>query len=130
MKPLLQIVLVFALAIASLSFGSVLLKMGMERYGNLTASGISGLQALSRSPQLLGGAALMMVQFFGTLVLSKWGCDVSVVTPIMGLCYVGTAILGKWLLAEPVNGLRWVGISLVLLGVFCIVRSVVQTKTP
>ncbi len=130
MKPLYQIVLVFALSIASLSLGSVLLKLGMDRYGNLTASGISGLQALSRSPLLLVGSALMMFQFLGTLILFKWGCDVSVVTPVMGLCYVGTAILGRWLLAEPVNGLRWMGISLVILGVFCIARSVAQTKIP
>ena len=130
MKPLFQIVLVFALSIASLSLGSVLLKMGVNRYETLTTSGLSSLEALSRSPQLLGGVVLMLIQFFGTLLLFKWGCDVSVVTPIMGLCYVGTAILGKWLLAEPVNNLRWVGISLVILGVFCIVRSVVQTKTP
>ena len=130
MKPLYQIVLVFALSIASLSLGSVLLKLGMDRYGNLTASGISGLQALSRSPLLLVGSALMMFQFLGTLILFKWGCDVSVVTPVMGLCYVGTAILGRWLLAEPVNSLRWMGISLVILGVFCIARSVAQTKIP
>ena len=130
MKPLYQIVLVFALSIASLSLGSVLLKLGMDRYGNLTASGISGLQALSRSPLLLVGSALMMFQVLGTLILFKWGCDVSVVTPVMGLCYVGTAILGRWLLAEPVNGLRWMGISLVILGVFCIARSVAQTKIP
>ena len=122
--------LVFALSIASLSLGSVLLKLGMDRYGNLTASGISGLQALSRSPLLLVGSALMMFQFLGTLILFKWGCDVSVVTPVMGLCYVGTAILGRWLLAEPVNSLRWMGISLVILGVFCIARSVAQTKIP
>ena len=130
MKPLYQIVLVFALSIASLSLGSVLLKLGLDRYGNLSASGISGLQALSRSPLLLVGSALMMFQFLGTLILFKWGCDVSVVTPVMGLCYVGTAILGRWLLAEPVNGLRWMGISLVILGVFCIARSVAQTKIP
>ncbi len=130
MKPLFQTVLVFAVSIASLSLGSILLKLGMDRYGALTASGVSGFQALAGSPQLPCGAALMMVQFLGTLVLFKWGCDASVVTPIMGLCYVGTAILGKWLLAEPVNGLRWMGITLVVIGVCCIARSVAQTKIP
>jgi drug/metabolite transporter (DMT)-like permease len=53
-----------------------------------------------------------------------------VVVPVMGLCYVGTAILGKWLLGEPVNAMRWLGIFLVILGVFFIARSVIQAKVP
>ena len=102
----------------------------MDRYGALTASGISGLQALVKSPQLPIGMALMTVQFIGTLTLFKWGWDASVVVPVMGLCYVGTAILGKWLLGEPVNAMRWLGIFLVILGVFFIARSVIQAKVP
>lgn len=130
MKPLIQALAVLAISIASLSLGSILLKMGMNRYGALTASGDSSLQALMRSPQLFCGMVLMLVQFFGTLTLFKLGWDASVVMPCMGLCYVGTAILGKWLLGEPVNAMRWTGIVLVLLGVFCIARSVVQNGTP
>ena len=48
----------------------------------------------------------------------------------MGLCYVGTAIMGKWLLGEPVNAMRWFGIFLILVGVFFIARSVTQAKAP
>jgi multidrug transporter EmrE-like cation transporter len=47
----------------------------------------------------------------------------------MGLCYVGTALLGKWLLNEPVNSLRWLGIGLVIAGVFCIAHSVARVKS-
>ncbi len=114
---------VFAASIASLSAGNILMKMGVDRYGALTHGGISSLQAIIRAPALLIGVALMSVQFVGTLTLFKWGWDASVVVPVMGLCYVGTAILGKWLLGEPVNALRWLGIFLILLGVFFIARS-------
>ena len=130
MKPFFHAVVVFAVSIVSLSVGNILLKMGMDRYGALTASGISGLQALVKSPQLPIGMALMTVQFIGTLTLFKWGWDASVVVPVMGLCYVGTAILGKWLLGEPVNAMRWLGIFLIILGVFFIARSVTQAKVP
>src|SRR6266850_6694205 len=130
MKPLFQAVLVFAVSIASLSLGSILLKLGMDRFGSLTASGIPVLSALAKSPQLPVGVVLMMVQFIGTLVLFKWGWDASVVIPIMGLCYVGTAILGKWMLAEPVNSMRWFGIFLITLGVFFVARSATQAKVP
>ena len=128
MKPFVEAVAVFAVSIVSLSIGNILLKMGMDRLGTLTASGIPTLQALVKSPQLPAGVALMTVQFIGTLTLFKWGWDASVVVPVMGLCYVGTAIMGKWLLGEPVNALRWLGIFLIILGVFFIARSVTQAK--
>ena len=130
MKPFFQAVAVFAVSIVSLSAGNILLKMGMDRFGALTASGIPVAQALMKSPQLPVGIILMTVQFVGTLTLFKWGWDVSVVIPIMGLCYVGTAILGKWMLGEPVNAMRWFGIFLIILGVFFIARSVTQAKVP
>src|SRR5476651_2602612 len=130
MKTLFQAVVVFAISIASLSAGNVLLKMGMDRFGALTASGVPAMQALVKAPQLPIGVVLMTVQFIGTLTLFKWGWDVSVVIPIMGLCYVGTAILGKWMLGEPVNAMRWFGIFLIILGVVFIARSVTQAKVP
>jgi drug/metabolite transporter (DMT)-like permease len=96
----------------------------------LTASGIPAIQALVKSPQLPIGVILLTVQFIGTLTLFKWGWDASVVVPVMGLCYVGTAVLGKWLLGEPVNAMRWLGIFLIILGVFFIARSVAQARVP
>ncbi len=130
MKPIFQAVAVFAISIASLSVGNILLKMGMDRFGALTASGIPVAQALAKSPQLPAGVVLMIIQFVGTLTLFKWGWDASVVIPVMGLCYVGTAIMGKWMLGESVNAMRWFGIFLILLGVFFVARSVTQAKAP
>jgi multidrug transporter EmrE-like cation transporter len=130
MRPLFHAVVVFAISIASLSAGNILLKMGMDRFGALTGSGVPIVSALARSPQLPLGIVLMIVQFVGTLTLFKWGWDASVVIPIMGLCYVGTAIMGKWLLGEPVNAMRWFGIFLILVGVFFVARSVTQAKAP
>jgi drug/metabolite transporter (DMT)-like permease len=130
MKPLFQAVLVFAVSIASLSLGNILLKLGMDRFGAQTAAGIPVLQALVKSPQLPVGIVLMIIQFAGTLTLFKWGWDASVVVPIMGLCYVGTAVLGKWMLGEPVNATRWLGIFLIILGVYFVARSVTQAKAP
>ena len=89
-----QAVVVFAVSIASLSAGNILLKLGMDHYSALTSSGISDLQATVKEPQLPLGVLLMTVQFIGTLTLFKWGWDASVVVPALGLNYVGTAILG------------------------------------
>jgi len=130
MRSLFHAVVVFAISIASLSAGSVFLKMGMDRFGALTTAGTPAIQALVKSPQLPLGVVLMIIQFAGTLTLFKWGWDASVVIPIMGLCYVGTAILGKWMLGEPVNSMRWFGIFLIVLGVIFVARSVTQAKAP
>jgi len=56
----------------------------------------------------------------------KWGWDASVLIPIMGLCYVGTAIMGKWMLGEPVNATRWFGLVLIIF----VVRLVTQAIVP
>ena len=130
MRPLFHAVAVFAISIASLSAGNILLKMGMDRFGAQTAAGIPVLQALAKCPQLPLGIVLMIIQFVGTLTLFKWGWDASVVIPIMGLCYVGTAIMGKWMLGEPVNATRWFGIFLIIVGVIFVARSVTQAKAP
>jgi len=130
MRPLFHAVVVFAISIASLSAGNILLKMGMDRFGALTDSGVPVMQALVKVPQLPLGIVLMIIQFVGTMLLFKWGWDASVVIPIMGLCYVGTAILGKWMLGEPVNTMRWFGIFLIIVGVFFVARSATQAKVP
>lgn len=128
MKPIIPSVLVLAVSITSLSLGSIFLKMGMDRYGTLTAAGVPFWQAIVKTPPLSAGVVLMLIQFAGTMLLFKWGWDASVVVPMMGLCYVLTAILGKWMLNEPVSPLRWLGVLLIITGVFCIARSVVQAK--
>ena len=96
----------------------------LDRFGHSRSASAGEIAATARRH------ILMMVQFIGTLTLFKWGWDVSVVIPIMGLCYVGTAILGKWMLGEPVNAMRWLGIFLIILGVVFIARSVTQAKIP
>jgi len=59
------------------------------------------------------------------------GWDASVLIPIMGLCYVGTAIMGKWMLGEQMNATRWFGIVLIIVGVIFVTCSVTPgTVTP
>lgn len=130
MKPIIPAVVVFAVSIASLSLGSIFLKMGADRCNMLMASGLSFSQALIKSPMLMAGVALMLLQFGGTMVLFKWGWDVSVVVPMFGLCYVLTAFLAKWMLHEPVGWMRWLGILLIVLGIVCVARSGSPAKLP
>jgi len=102
--------------------------MGMDRYATMTAAGMAPVQALVKVPLLPAGAILMLVQFFCTLILFKWGWDASVVIPVMGLCYFVMAVLAKWMLDEPVNAARWFGIGLIILGVCFVARSGAAVK--
>ena len=128
MKNTTYAVLLFAVAIASLSLGNILLKQGTNRYDTLTAAGLPTARALWHTPQLPAGMVLMIVQFVCTLTLFKWGWDASVVIPVLGLSYVAMAVLGKWMLGEPVNAVRWLGIFLITAGVFFVARSVIPGK--
>ena len=123
MKNLTCAVFAFALSIASLSVGNILLKLGMTRYDALTAAGLPATRALWQTPQITAGVLLMFVQFGCTMALFRWGWDVSVVLPVMGLCYAVMAILGKLMLDESVNATRWFGILLIMAGVYFVARS-------
>lgn len=124
MSPTLKALLLFALSIGSLSLANVLLKIGMDRWGALESAGNLSVRNTLGLWQLPLGVLLMTAQFIGMLTLFKWGWDASVVVPVFGVNYVLTAILGKFMLGEPVQGLRWLGIALVIAGVAFIARSV------
>ena len=130
MKNIWPAVAVFAVSIASLSLGNILLKQGMDRYAEMAAGGVGGWPAWLKVPQLSAGVVLMLVQFGCTLTLFKWGWDATVVIPVMGLSYVAMGFLGRWLLGEPVNAMRWLGICLIILGVFFVARSGAVTNLP
>jgi drug/metabolite transporter (DMT)-like permease len=43
------------------------------------------------------------------------------------MSYVLTALMGKFLLHEPVSTVRWIGIGLIVLGVSLVARTVPRT---
>ena len=108
----------------------MLLKVGMDRLAVLQAAGGITWRGALGVWELPAGMVLMIVQFIGMLTLFKWGWDASVVVPIFGLNYALTALLSQWFLGEPVRGLRWLGIALVIAGVALIVRSVPKPSSP
>jgi drug/metabolite transporter (DMT)-like permease len=105
---------VFLVSVASLSFGNVLLKIGMDRWSDEGPPwGWAGIPVAA-------GVFLLAVQFFGMLLLFRMGWAVSVVVPLFGLNFAVTALLGGLLLREPMDRSRWIGIALVLVGILFI----------
>ncbi len=73
------------------------------------------LRAL-QNPWMLLGLAMMTLAFFSLLAVLAIE-NVSFVVPVTALSYVAGALGGMFFLRERVNGRRWVGISLVCIGV-------------
>jgi drug/metabolite transporter (DMT)-like permease len=67
-----------------------------------------------------------MVLYFLSAVIWSYlltKLDISFVQPILALTYVATPVLAIIFLGEQVPLMRWVGISIIILGVFVVARS-------
>jgi len=104
------------------SFGALLLKWGAR---SLSAGGGGWASQLLRAlgtPSILLGLALYLVP----TVLWIWllrNIPLSVLQPILSVSYVLTAILALWILREPVPLQRWLGMGLIMVGIFMVSRS-------
>jgi len=72
----------------------------------------------------------------GVLLLIAWlilqlsllsRADLSYVLPVTSMSYVVAALMGKFLLHEPVSIKRWIGIGLIVVGVCLVSRTVPRT---
>jgi drug/metabolite transporter (DMT)-like permease len=69
----------------------------------------------------LGVASLLTFLLANVLVLS-WA-DYSYVQPASSVGYGVSALLGYFMLSEPVSPLRWLGIAIICLGVLVVGQS-------
>jgi drug/metabolite transporter (DMT)-like permease len=113
-------------AIACSVAGQLTLKVGMTAVGQV---GISTLQQpvqllarLVSTPFVAGGLGLYCLGAVAWLsVLSR--VPLSIAYPNLALTYAFTPVLAWLLLGESVTSLRWVGISIICLGVIVVSRS-------
>jgi uncharacterized membrane protein len=74
------------------------------------------LRCAFRQSWMWVGIALMALAFFSLLALLSWE-NVSFVVPATALSYVVGALGAKFLLGESVSSARWLGVTLVCIGV-------------
>jgi len=100
--------------------GHVMLGKAMRAVGDLTEAPACCVGAMIGralgNPWFLVGVALQAVFFFTYLALLS-RADVSQVLPMTALDYIVVALLAQAVLAEPVTGVRWAGIALIVAGV-------------
>jgi uncharacterized membrane protein len=117
---------VIALLVVSNVLGNFTLSRGLHQVGRL----------VSFSPWPYIHAFLNPLVATGVLLLIAWlvlqlsllsRADLSYVLPVTSMSYVVTALMGKFLLHEPVSAGRWIGIGLIVLGVSLVSRTAPRT---
>ncbi len=99
--------------------GVVLLSRGMKEVGEMERLGVAEVirwvKAVATHPKILAGVALEAV-FFGTLLCMLSRADMSLVWPLTSLGFVLTTLAAQFYLHETVSGVRWAGVTLIVLG--------------
>jgi uncharacterized membrane protein len=117
---------VIVLVVVSNVLGHFFLSRGLHEVGPLVSFAPWPYIHAFLNPLVAAGVALLMVWLITQLsLLSR--VDLSYVLPVTSISYVLTALMGKFLLHEPVSTERWIGIGLVVLGVSLVARTVPRT---
>jgi drug/metabolite transporter (DMT)-like permease len=130
-KPLhLKTFLLILVMVIAGPLGNVLLSKGMKQTGSLVWWPPS--EALHTVVRVLGsgsiwlGVASLLTFFLANILVLSWA-DYSFVQPASSIAYGVSALLGYFMLGEPVSLLRWTGIAIICLGVFVVGQSSPQS---
>ena len=123
--------MVFALVVGS-NIGDLMLKRGMTEIGVVELS-ITGLaQALAHTvtnPKIWIGIFFQLGCTAGFMTVLSWA-DYSYVMPVGAFGYAMMTLLAVIFLHEHVSPQRWIGVTLVCLGVLLVGRSKPRTTLP
>jgi drug/metabolite transporter (DMT)-like permease len=113
--------------------GNVLLDRGMKELGVIDISSSAtiwaGMQRILVSGAIWLGIAFMLVYMLCNMLVLSWA-DYSFVMPFTAISYVLVALTGYIWLGEAVSATRWLGIALIVAGVFLISRTPHRTTGP
>ena len=103
--------------------GNVFLGKAMKGVGSLSSVGILDLAPIASRVLTSGyiwlGIACLLGFFLAHMLLLTWA-DYSYVQPATSLSYLTIAILSYLILGEAISPLRWLGVSVICLGVFLV----------
>lgn len=121
-----MLALTFLIGILIGSFGGILMKLGANHIGHVEINGLGQMigyvfKLLTNPLSVIG----LFLYFFSGVIWSYLliKLDISFVQPILALTYVVTPILAIFLLHEKVAPMRWVGILVIIFGVFIVAKT-------
>ena len=105
------------------SSGDVLLSQGMKQLGELHSwapgAAIAYFSRALDSGTLWLAIGLLMLFLVSYMLVLSWA-DFSYVSPASAIGYVLVALMGYFFLGEHVPTTRWIGVSLICVGVFVV----------
>jgi drug/metabolite transporter (DMT)-like permease len=106
--------------------GNVFLGKAMKSVGPISFDGTRNLLPLAAKVLSSGyiwlGVACLLGFFVVHMLLLTWA-DYSYVQPATSLAYLSITILSYLLLGERISPLRWLGVTVICLGVFLVGRT-------
>jgi drug/metabolite transporter (DMT)-like permease len=130
-KPLhLKTFLLILVMVIAGPLGNVLLGRGMKQAGRLAVWPPS--EALHTAVRIFGtgsiwlGVASLLTFFLANVLVLSWA-DYSFVQPASSVGYGVTALLGYFMLHEPVSPMRWLGVAIICLGVLVVGQTSPQS---
>ena len=103
--------------------GNVLLSKGMKQAGRFQlwppVEALHSAQRVFATGSIWLGVASLLTFFLANVLVLSWA-DYSYVQPASSVGYGVAALLGYFMLGEPVSPLRWVGIAIICLGVLVV----------
>lgn len=115
--------LILATSILLAVIGQLLMKRGMVLFGTFPATQLlEKLIPMFLNPYVFFGfAAFGLSSLFWLIVLSRM--ELSLVYPLVSVAYVLVALFSFFVFKENVTMIRWIGIAVIICGVFLISRS-------
>ena len=110
--------------------GNVFLGKGMKGVGSVTATTLSDLPPVAARVLTSGyiwlGIACLLTFFIVHMLLLTWA-DYSYVQPATSLSYFFITVLSYFVLGEAISPARWLGVTVICLGVFIVGRTAPST---
>jgi len=113
--------------------GNALLDKGMKRVGSLDLSSrsaiLGGVGRTFTSGAIWLGIAFLLLYMLSHMLVLSWA-DYSYVMPFTAVSYALVPLAGYIWLGETVVLTRWLGIGLIVCGVFLVSRTPARTTSP
>ncbi len=130
---MLKTIIIMLIAVTAATVGDVLLAKGMKGLGDISAMNLRGIISIAVRAltewKIVVGTAMMVIFFFLWLAVLSWE-DISIAIPMQALNYVIVALRAKYYMHEEISPLRWIGITMVCVGVILITKSSKTDKPP
>ena len=114
-----KLLLILLVGLILEAIGVVFLSRGLKQIGEPAYVSVSEILRIVQrgftNPSLLLGV-LFEALFFASLLILMSKADVSFIWPLTSLGFVLTTLAARLILREQVNGLRWTGVLLIVIG--------------